>query len=184
MPDLHKKRSHARNGHKWRTVSGAAKRRWIREGNVTCHLCNREVDLEAPPKSEWSLSVDHRVPVSLRPDLEYLAENLFPAHWQCNVVRQDRPLEEIQADPELFRREVESAIERRDIRRAKTEARTTVNRDMPAHPEWGPSSRDWLSGGPPVESPEAREKRLDAWRKLPPEWRDFSPQAAANRDWL
>lgn len=181
MPEMNKPRSHAKNGHRWRTISGVAKRKWIRDGAVTCHLCLHTIDLDAPAKSEWSLSVDHKIPVSVRPDLEYTLDNLAPACWQCNVVRQDRPLEEIQSDPALFRREVESAIERRNIRRAKTAARTTANRDMPQHPEWGPSSRNWWSGGPPVESPEAREKRLQAWRDLPHQWR---PEVAADRDWL
>lgn len=161
MPDqFNKSRSHAKNGHRWRQVSNLAKRRWTRDGTPTCHLCLQPIDTDAPAKSEWSLSCDHIIPVSVRPDLEYTLSNLAPACWQCNVVRQDRPLEEIQRDPKLFRREVEAAIERRDIRRAKT-ATTGIPANFPPITTW------WGN----LETPEAHQRRYEQWLKLPPEWR-------------
>lgn len=142
MPDF-KPRSHAKNGHRWRTVSGVAKRQWIRQGSVTCHLCLQLIDLDAAPKSPWSLSVDHKIPVTVRPDLEYSLGNLAPACWECNTVRQTRSLEEVQRDPKLFRREVEAALERREIKRAKASQPATPRSGV--NPFWDkPWSREWL----------------------------------------
>lgn len=171
MPDF-KPRTHARNGHRWRTVSGTAKRRWLREGAVTCHLCLRAIDLDAPAKSSWSLSVDHKIPVSVDPSLEYSLNNLAPACWICNTVRQDRPLEMVRADPALFRREVDAALERRQIREAKAAAEQTTGTTRTTSRHWCGAWTD-KSG---VYHP--------AFCQPGCEWAEFSPEAASARDWL
>lgn len=174
-------RSSKKNGHKWREVSSRAKRQWLRAGAVRCALCGHWIDLNAEPASDWSLSVDHIVPVSINPKREYDITNFQPACLACNKVRQDRDLATILRDRELFRREVELAVEKRQVAKAKRAAAIAPQPSAAHNLDHGPSSRDWWSGGAPVETPEQRERRLAQWRALPPEWRS---EVAADRDWL
>lgn len=47
-----------------------------------CHLCG----------GPGATTIDHLVPVSLRPDLRWTLENVRPAHLRCNSKRRDAPL--------------------------------------------------------------------------------------------
>lgn len=64
-------------------------RRCRRERPV-CWLCGQPIDYNADPGStDDSLTLDHRIPVSKRPDLQDDPANFMPAHRSCNVRRGD-----------------------------------------------------------------------------------------------
>ena len=141
-------RSSQKNGARWAKISGVAKRAWARQGIVLCHLCGHVLDEDAPSRSDRSISIDHVVPVSQDPSLEYTLSNLKPACLICNLVRQDRPVEEVYNDVHTFKREVDRAIARRELDR---EAKADKAAKKPTGPRlntvWSPaaaSSRDWL----------------------------------------
>lgn len=90
--------TNSRNGgsRKWRDLCARKKREWLLARSVIdCHLCLRQIDVAAKPRTPDSLSYDHIEPVSQRPDLEFRADNVAPSHWACNIARQDQPVDHI-----------------------------------------------------------------------------------------
>ena len=60
-----------------------------------CHICNREINLEAPRsvgKSGWenSLHIDHVIPMSKGG--EDTLDNVRPSHAKCNLVKHNKIL--------------------------------------------------------------------------------------------
>lgn len=49
-----------------------------------CLAESRRIDPGRVSPDPWSWSADHVEPVARRPDLEYVYENLRPAHRRCN----------------------------------------------------------------------------------------------------
>ncbi len=85
------RKSHpGRSGVAWRR----ARQRVLSESEV-CAICGLPIDPEAPPKSRWSASVDHVIPLAAMRDLdpsEQRALALDPellrvAHVSCNSKR-------------------------------------------------------------------------------------------------
>lgn len=62
-----------------------------RRNRPVCWLCGQPIDYEAEPgTTPDSLTLDHRFPVSRRPDLQDDPANFMPAHLSCNTRRGDR----------------------------------------------------------------------------------------------
>jgi hypothetical protein len=84
--------------HEWRKV-----RARVLAGAQVCAICAKPLDWDAPPRSRWAPSVDHRLPVSrtrglddeLRRRLSLDPSALIPVHVSCNSRRgngrRDRP---------------------------------------------------------------------------------------------
>src|SRR5271165_1467974 len=53
-----------------------------------CWLCHQPIKYDAPPLTKDAFELDHAVPVSQRPDLEYDPANARPSHSSCNRRRQ------------------------------------------------------------------------------------------------
>ena len=76
-----------------------ARKRVLANATV-CHLCGKELDFDAPPKSRWSPSVDHIVPVKALRGMDRVTQrrialdpgNLRPAHFGCNASRGAGPI--------------------------------------------------------------------------------------------
>lgn len=61
-----------------------------RREKPVCWLCGQPIDYDADPGStDDSLTLDHRIPVSKRPDLQDDPANFMPAHRSCNIRRGD-----------------------------------------------------------------------------------------------
>lgn len=61
-----------------------------RREHAPCWLCGQPIDYEAEPgTTDDSLTLDHRFPVSKRPDLQDDPANFMAAHRSCNVRRGD-----------------------------------------------------------------------------------------------
>lgn len=59
-----------------------------RRERPVCWLCGQPIDYDVEPgTSPDSLSLDHRFPVSVRPDLQDDPTNFEAAHFSCNVRR-------------------------------------------------------------------------------------------------
>jgi|LakMenEpi03Aug12_release.lakeMendotaPanAssembly.Ray.scaffolds.fasta_scaffold666343_2 5-methylcytosine-specific restriction endonuclease McrA len=54
--------------------------------------------------TRWSTTADHIIPVSHRPDLKYVRQNLRGSCQPCNLRRKARPLSEVRAEDELLRK--------------------------------------------------------------------------------
>lgn len=60
-----------------------------------CHLCGQPIDLSLPPRTKWSLTIDHLCPVSRWSEGGYSSpeecahdlNNVAPAHMSCNASR-------------------------------------------------------------------------------------------------
>ncbi len=59
----------------------------VRSEEPNCWLCGQPIDHTAKPRSRWSFSVDHIIPVDERPDLIYERSNVHAAHYGCNSSR-------------------------------------------------------------------------------------------------
>ena len=74
-----------------------AARKRVLAGATICHICGGELDFNAPPRTRYSPSVDHIVPVSQTRHLDPQTRrrmgadptNLRPAHFGCNSRRGD-----------------------------------------------------------------------------------------------
>ena len=75
-----------RRGRPWRRLTAQ-----VRREERTCWLCLAPIDLTLPRRHPRSFSVDHVIPVSLAPHLEYVRTNLRAAHYGCNSARGARP---------------------------------------------------------------------------------------------
>lgn len=51
-----------------------------------CHWCRRLIDLDAPPRTPMSFSVDHKLPRALG-GAPYDRDNLAVAHYGCNSAK-------------------------------------------------------------------------------------------------
>lgn len=61
-----------------------------RRDRPPCWLCGQPIDYSAEPgTTDDSLTLDHRFPVSKRPDLQDDPANFMPAHRSCNIRRGD-----------------------------------------------------------------------------------------------
>lgn len=58
--------------------------------------------------TRWSTTADHIIPVSHRPDLKYVRQNLRGSCYPCNMRRGNRPLSEVRAEDELTRKSGQS----------------------------------------------------------------------------
>lgn len=64
--------------------------RKCRRERPVCWLCGQPIDYDVEPGStDDSLTLDHRFPVSKRPDLQDDPANFMPAHRSCNIRRGD-----------------------------------------------------------------------------------------------
>ena len=76
-----------------RRYLGARKR--ILANATVCAICGGELDFNAPPRSRWSPSVDHIIPLSHMTEMDPATRrmmasepsNLRPAHLGCNARR-------------------------------------------------------------------------------------------------
>src|SRR4051812_14474422 len=78
-------RSPGRTGHRWRMVVAQ-----VRAEEIRCWICGVDIDPCYPPRHPLSFSVDHLIPLALRPDLAVVRANLHAAHLKCNVTRSNR----------------------------------------------------------------------------------------------
>lgn len=67
---------------------------WLKStGSNVCWRCNKPIDLiahAADPNGKWSWTLDHAIPLSVRPDLALDYENAREAHRSCNSSRGNR----------------------------------------------------------------------------------------------
>lgn len=77
-------RSKGRTGRPWRRAAEQ-----LRARREPCWLCHLPIDYNAKPRTRWSFSVDHVIPLS-RGGPERNPELLRPAHYGCNARRGNR----------------------------------------------------------------------------------------------
>ena len=82
-----RKRGHRRTTWAWTKYKQDFKAR-CKAANQPCWLDGQPIDYNAAPLSPNAFEVDHVIPVSVRPDLEYDPANIRPAHSSCNRRRQ------------------------------------------------------------------------------------------------
>lgn len=72
-----------------------ARQRFFEQGrkdNAPCWLCDLPIDYSVPPGStDESHELDHYVPVSVDPSLQYDPGNFRHAHRICNILRGAAP---------------------------------------------------------------------------------------------
>ena len=64
--------------------------RRVRLEERTCWLCLRPIDMTAAPRTRWSWSLDHVIPIN-RGGAPLDRSNARAAHYGCNSARGDRP---------------------------------------------------------------------------------------------
>ena len=62
----------------------------VRTEEPNCCHCGQPIDHTAPPRTRWSFSVEHLIPVSIRPDLKLGRSNARACHYGCNSKRGNR----------------------------------------------------------------------------------------------
>lgn len=67
-----------------------AKARLKREGTHICWRCGHRIDLTLDVRDAMSWTLDHAIPLSLRPDLALDPTNHREAHRRCNSARGNR----------------------------------------------------------------------------------------------
>lgn len=79
-----------RNTTGWAGRRAQDARAQLRSRGLPCWLCGQAIryDLEWPDPQSFTL--DHVRPRSTHPDLAYDPGNWAPAHWGCNLQRQNR----------------------------------------------------------------------------------------------
>lgn len=75
-------RSRGRTGRPWRSASAAVRARAA--AGEPCCRCGGQIDVTLPPRTRWSFSVDHLVPLSRGGD-PLAPGNLAPCHHGCNA---------------------------------------------------------------------------------------------------
>jgi 5-methylcytosine-specific restriction endonuclease McrA len=68
----------------WRRV-----RAQIIAASRICGLCGRPLCPDAPPRTRWSTTVDHRIPLRMG-GAPFDTANLRAAHLRCNVMAENR----------------------------------------------------------------------------------------------
>jgi hypothetical protein len=84
------KRHPGRSGQRWERV-----RKQVLASAHLCALCGRELRFDAPPRSRWSPSVDHILPISHMRNLDPATQarlaldpqGLRAVHYGCNARR-------------------------------------------------------------------------------------------------
>ena len=83
----------SRNANAYRKLREQLQRR----GDSRCYRCGEPVDWSLPAKDPMtgrfnplSASIEHKIPVSYRPDLEYDMKNVTVSHLGCNIHAGDR----------------------------------------------------------------------------------------------
>ena len=94
--------SNLRNGHRDRVLKRQHRQR-CRAANLPCALCGDVIDYALPHTSPQAFQSDHRIPVSVRPDMAYMPSNLQPAHASCNKSRGTSPLESMSVSGQWVR---------------------------------------------------------------------------------
>lgn len=77
-------RSEGRTGHGWRKLRARVKRH-----HDVCWICGKPIDKTLDWPHPQSFTVDHKEPLSLRPDLARNYDNLAAAHFHCNSSKGD-----------------------------------------------------------------------------------------------
>lgn len=54
-------------------------------GSNVCWLCAQPIDMDLPPRHPLAWSLDHAIPLSVRPDLALDEGNAREAHLGCNA---------------------------------------------------------------------------------------------------
>ena len=88
-----KPRHPGRHGAAWNRA-----RKEVLEWATVCHICGGPLDFEAPPRSRWSPSADHLVPIKFTRQMDAEAQRVYaldpaylrPAHYGCNSARGTR----------------------------------------------------------------------------------------------
>lgn len=75
-------RSKGRTGRPWRRL-----RERVKRNQSTCWICGQPIDKTLVWPDPQSFSVDHKEPLSLRPELARVYSNLAAAHLGCNSSR-------------------------------------------------------------------------------------------------
>jgi len=73
---------------RWTSQWKALRRRLIAAAS-TCAICHQLLDKSAPPRSPWSPSVDHLLPVRTHPHLALDPANCRVTHVRCNTMREN-----------------------------------------------------------------------------------------------
>lgn len=68
----------------WKAFRAGLIAEWRAAPEVRCHLCLRSIPVGQ------TISVDHLVPLSRRPDLAFDRRNVLPSHIRCNSAKKDR----------------------------------------------------------------------------------------------
>jgi len=65
-----------------------------------CVLNGQPIDYTAKAFTPYAFEVDHAIPASVRPDLNYAVANWRPSHAKCNRARQAKHVDEMPRVPQ------------------------------------------------------------------------------------
>lgn len=92
---MNQPRERARNGARWRRV-----RAQVLFEEPNCAGCGITLDLSLPRDHPRAAQVDHKIPFSIRPDLQYERHNLQAMCRTCNRDKSDgamkRPIQQLE----------------------------------------------------------------------------------------